>query len=51
MNKDLVPSIHGARCQMTPRKEETLISEDAPTSEEFIGDEELAELQHRFERA
>lgn len=50
MNKDLVPSIHGSRCQMVPRKEEATTVEEANKHAEFIGDEELFELKQRFER-
>ena len=49
MSNDMVPSIQGSRCQMTPTKEENV--EESDNINEFIGDEELAELKQKFERA
>lgn len=49
MSNDMVPSIQGSRCQMTPTKEES--SEELDNANEFIGDEELPELKQKFERA
>ena len=49
MSNDMVPSIPGSRCQMTPTIEEN--SEELDSINEFIGDEELLELKQRFERA
>lgn len=47
MNKDMVPSIPGSRCQTTPTKEENV--EESDNINEFIGDEELLELKQKFE--
>ena len=34
-----------------PTAQEQKLAADADTNNEFIGDEELSELKHRFERA